>query len=145
MQFDCLKTSQFWRTLQSELGGAKKLGASARFLFRWRKSMSIARQTLLQHSSHPAMRTVARDLGMFAAGYGLSRDLIGRENDLVLYRDMFLATAEKQMDWLWPAADIFLAQKDKQEIFPEYVSAYYEAYSRLKIYDFSRTTTRHGD
>ncbi len=82
---------------------------------------------------------------MFAAGYGLSRDLIGRENDLVLYRDMFLATAEKQMDWLWPAADIFLAQKDKQEIFPEYVSAYYEAYSRLKIYDFSRTTTRHGD
>lgn len=137
MQLQSLKDSAFWKAIQSEIRPLKRAELISKFLLQWRKCASLARAHLRKHSDSPPIRTVARDLGMFAAGYGLSRSVFGQQKALPLYRQMFLETAEKEMDWLWPAGAIFTAHDDGAKMFARYINAYFDAYRRLKIYSVS--------
>ncbi|MGD9802114.1 MAG: saccharopine dehydrogenase NADP-binding domain-containing protein [Hyphomicrobiaceae bacterium] len=136
-QLYLLRSSELWSALRSVVGRLRRPVVMLGFVRRWRKAYIETRNFLIRNTGRPS-RAIARDMAMFAAGYGLSRELLGRERAYALYRAMFLDTGAMEMNWLWPSSTVFAVQPDAKRIFLIYVAGYFEAYRRLGIYQFSQ-------
>lgn len=137
-QWQLLRGSALWSALKAEIRPRRRPVVGLRFLARWRKLFTRARARLEAQPARTAA-PIARDLAMFAAGYGLCREVLGAERARCLYRAMFLETGVMEMDWLWPGPRVLAAQPDAVDLFLSYVAAYFGAYRKLGIYDLSDT------
>ena len=136
-QLHLLRSSELWSALNSAVSRQRRPLVMLGFVRRWRKAYIETRDFLIRTTGRPA-RAIARDMAMFAAGYGLCRELLGRERAYALYKTMFLDTGVVEMNWLWPSPSVFAAQPDAKRMFLIYVASYFEAYRRLGIYQLSQ-------
>lgn len=135
-QWQLLRGSALWSALKAEIRPVRRPSAMLRFAARWRKLFTRARSHLHAQPATVA-GPIARDLAMFAAGYGICREVLGTERAFRLYRRMFLETGAMEMDWLWPGPRALAAQPSAAELFLSYVAAYFGAYRKLGIYEIS--------
>lgn len=129
-QLRCLTRSR----LAGELTAGQKIRLVARGLARWGGLKRRADD--LAAPRPPAFCNVVRDFAMFAAGYGELRALWGEGRARARYGEMFLATGDMEMAWLWPPPSDFAAAPDPIATLIAYWGAYLGAYRDLGIYEF---------
>ncbi|MFB1479870.1 hypothetical protein [Corallococcus sp. RDP092CA] len=128
-QLRCLKESRLYQAL----AGHSKLLLVHRILWRWRQHGREARP--LREAGPASLRPLLREFTLFSAGYTELRELLGHERAHALYSEMFLATGEMEMDWLWPSAETFLAGPEPLDGLLDYWTAYLRAYERMAVHE----------
>lgn len=135
LQKTFLLQSPLWLRLKQELNSLQLTGFVAKVMLRWRqhyKQLSDYRQ----HDK--TWNVITRDLSMFTSGYSCLRDTIGQEDALKLYRDMFLATGDMEMRWLWPNPETFAHLVDPAEGVHQYWHTFMQGYQQLGLLTFTR-------
>lgn len=109
VQTDILYSSELWRKIRSSCSFFGTCLFAARVLFRWKKYGYKLRTYVNRGKEYGAL---VRDLSMFAAGYSLAGEKLGKAEALRLYRQMFMTSGSSEMCWFLPRPETFASFRD---------------------------------
>ena len=123
VQTDILYASSVWKEIRSRYKGMRLVFLGLKMMNRWRRSVSTLKDIGGKGPMHSAL---VKDMGMFASGYSLVRDMVGKDRAVGLYREMFLTAGGSEMCWFMPRPETFKRLPNPAESVVSYFRAMME-------------------